>query len=37
MIADCELAGGETGNAGTYTQGKFDLAGFAVGLVEKIF
>ncbi len=35
-ISNCELVGGETAEMpGTYTKGKFDIAGFAIGLVDQ--
>ena len=35
-ISNCELVGGETAEMpGTYEKGKFEIAGFAVGLVDE--
>ena len=35
-LSNCELVGGETAEMpGTYSKGKFDIAGFCVGLAEK--
>jgi len=35
-ISDCELVGGETAEMpGTYEKGKFDIAGFAIGIVDE--
>ncbi len=35
-ISKCDLVGGETAEMpGTYSKGKFDIAGFCVGIVEK--
>ena len=35
-VSNCELVGGETAEMpGTYEKGKFDIAGFAVGIVDK--
>ena len=35
-LSECELVGGETAEMpGTYSKGKFDIAGFAVGVVSK--
>ena len=35
-ISNCELAGGETAEMpGTYSEGKFDIAGFSIGIVDK--
>ena len=35
-ISNCELVGGETAEMpGTYEKGKFDIAGFAIGIVDE--
>ncbi len=35
-VSNCELVGGETAEMpGTYSKGKFDIAGFSVGIVDK--
>ena len=35
-LSNCELVGGETAEMpGTYEKGKFDIAGFAVGVVDQ--
>ena len=35
-ISNCQLVGGETAEMpGTYSKGKFDIAGFSVGIVDK--
>ena len=35
-LSNCELVGGETAEMpGTYEKGKFDIAGFAVGIVDQ--
>ncbi len=35
-ISNCELVGGETAEMpGTYSKGKFDIAGFSVGVVDR--
>ena len=35
-LSECDLVGGETAEMpGTYSKGKFDIAGFAVGVVSK--
>ncbi len=35
-LSSCELVGGETAEMpGTYSKGKFDIAGFSVGIVDK--
>ena len=36
QISECNLVGGETAEMpDTYEKGKFDIAGFAVGIVDK--